>query len=150
MTVSAIFNPTFAVSLTASPAAAGTVTGAGTYLALASVSAVAHANAGYNFVNWTEASVPVSTATNYIFNVAHARTLVANFAPVPVPMAATNFSGTNLSFSWNPAITGWALQESPDLISWTNSTRTLTTNGSQRSVNISPLTGNKFFRLYHP
>ena len=122
----------------------------GTYLALASVSAVAHTNAGYNFVNWTEAGVPVCPTTNYTFNVAAARTLVANFALVPVPMTMNNFVGTNLSLSWNPAATGWVLQESPDLITWTNSTRLLTTNGTQRSVSISPLVGNKFFRLYHP
>ena len=49
LAVAAIFNPTFAVGLTASPAAGGTVTGAGTYFALASVSAGAHTNAGYSF-----------------------------------------------------------------------------------------------------
>ena len=150
LTLSAIFNPTFAVSLTASPAAGGTVTGAGTYLALTGVSAVAQTNAGYNFVNWTEAGVPVSTTTNYDFTVAAARTLVANYALIPVPMTMTNFSGTNLSFSWNPAATGWVLQESPDLVVWTNSTRSLTTNGTQRSVSLTPLVGNKYFRLYHP
>ncbi len=150
LTLSAIFNPTFAVSLTASPAAGGTVVGAGTYLALASVSAVAHTNAGYSFVNWTEAGVPVSTATNYSFTAAAARSLVANFAPIPVPMTLTNSSRTNLSFSWNPAATGWVLQESSDLIAWTNSTRPLTTNGSQRSLAITPPGGSKFFRLAHP
>jgi len=149
-TLSAIFNPTFAVSLTASPVAGGTVTGAGTYLALSGVNAVAAPNAGYKFVNWTEAGVPVSTSTNYTFNVAGARTLVANFAAIPVPMTMTNTSRTNLALSWNPATTGWVLQESPDLIAWTNSTRLLTTNGTQRSVTITPLVGNKFFRLSHP
>jgi len=150
VTLAAIFAPTFAVSLTASPTAGGTVAGAGTYLALASVSVVANTNPGYSFVNWTAAGVPVSTAINYSFTLAAARTLVANFAPIPVPMTLTNFSETNLSFSWNPAAPGWVLQESPDLIAWTNSTRTLTTNGSQRSVTISPLVGKLFFRLYHP
>jgi hypothetical protein len=150
LTLSAIFNPTFAVSLTASPVAGGTVSGAGTYVALASVSAAAHANAGYSFVSWTEAGVPVSTATNYSFTLAATRTLVANFALTPAPMTMTNSSRTNLSFTWNPAATGWMLQESPDLKSWTNSTQTIFTNGSQRSVNIAPPAGNKFFRLYHP
>ena len=150
LTLSAIFNPTFAVSLTAAPAAGGTVSGAGTYPALASVNAVAQTNAGYNFVNWTEAGVPVSSTTNYNFTIAAARTLVANFAPIPVSMGMTNFSGTNLSFSWNAAAAGWVLQESPDLVTWTNSARLLTTNGNQRSITISPLTGNNFFRLYHP
>ena len=149
-TLEAIFNPTFAVSLTASPAAGGTVAGAGTYLALAGVSAVARTNAGYSFVNWTEAGVPVSAATNYSFTAAAARTLVANFAPIPVPMSMSNPSRTNLSFSWNPAATGWVLQESSDMISWTNSTRPLATNGSQRSLTITPQGGNKFFRLSHP
>ena len=105
---------------------------------------------GYNFVNWTEAGAPVSTATNFSFIVAAARTLVANFTPIPVPMTLTNSSGTSLSFSWNPAATGWVLQESADLISWTSSTQAIITNGSQRSIQVSPLTGNKFFRLYHP
>ena len=117
---------------------------------LASVNAVAQTNAGYNFVNWTEAGVPVSSTTNYNFTIAAARTLVANFAPIPVSMGMTNFSGTNLSFSWNAAAAGWVLQESPDLVTWTNSARLLTTNGNQRSITISPLTGNNFFRLYHP
>ncbi len=148
--LSAIFNPTFTVSLTASPAAGGTVTGAGTYLALASVTNTAQANAGYHFVSWTEAGVPVSTATNYNFTLASTRSLVANFAAIPVPMSMTSVAGTNLSLAWNPATTGWILQESSDLIAWTNSTRTLTTNGIQRSVSISPPIGNKYFRLYHP
>ena len=148
-TLSAIFAPTFTVSLTASPVAGGTVSGAGTYLALATVNAVAHANAGYNFVNWTEAGTPVSTATNYSFTLAAARSLVANYALIPVPMTLTNSSRTNLSFTWNPAATGWVLQESSDLKSWANSAQTVITNGSQRSVSIAPPAGNKFFRLYH-
>lgn len=149
-TLSAIFNPTFAVSLTASPAAGGTVAGAGAYFALAGVSAVAQTNAGYRFVNWTEGGVPVTSATNYNFNVAAPRTLVANFALIPVPMSLSNPSRTNLAFAWNSAATGWVLQESSDMISWTNSTRPLTTNGSQRSLTITPQGGNKFFRLTHP
>jgi len=148
--LSAIFNPTFAVSLTASPAAGGTLTGAGTYFALAGASAVAQANVGYSFVNWTEGGVPVTSATNYHFTVAAARTLVANFALIPVPMSLSNPSHTNLAFSWNPAVAGWVLQESSDMITWSNSTRPLTTNGSQRSLAITPQGGNKFFRLTHP
>lgn len=152
VTLAAIFAPTFAVNLTASPVAGGTVAGAGTYLALASVSVVASTNAGYSFVNWTEAGVPVSTATNYRFTLAAPRTLVANFTPIPVPMNLASSSRTNLSFTWNPAATGWVLQESPDMSqgSWTSSPQAVTTNGSQRSVSLSSPAGNKFFRLYHP
>jgi hypothetical protein len=150
LTLSAIFSPLFTVSIAASPAAGGTVAGAGTYSALTSVSVAAHTNAGYNFVNWTEGGVPVSAATNYNFTVVATRALVANFAAIPVPMTASNLSGTGFSFSWNSAAPGWVLQESPDLVLWTNSTRTLTTNGTQRGVTVSPVGGNDFFRLYHP
>ena len=150
LTLAAIFNPTFAISLSASPAAGGMVAGAGTYPALASVSAAAHTNAGYRFVNWTEGGAPVCAATNYSFTLAGNRTLVANYAPIPVPMALGNATRTNLSFNWSAAAAGWVLQESADLINWTNSTRSLATNGSQRSVSLSSMGGNKFFRLYHP
>jgi len=150
LTLSAIFNPTFAVTLTASPTSAGAVSGGGNYPALASISVVAYANPGFGFVDWTEGGVPVSTSTNYTFTVAASQALVANFAAIPVPITMTNFSGNNLSFTWNPAATGWVLQESPDLVSWTNSIRLLTTNGTQRSINIPPQAGSTFFRLFHP
>ena len=126
------------------------MTGAGTYLALTSVSVAALTNAGYNFANWTEGGVPVSTTTNYNFTLAAALALVANFEAIPVSMTMANLSGTNLSLIWNLAATGWVLQESPDLVLWTNSTRTLTTNGTQHSVTASSVVGNEFFRLYHP
>ena len=113
LTLSAIFNPTFAVSLTAAPASGGTVSGAGTYVALASVNAVAKANAGYTFVNWTEAGVPVSSTTNFSFTATAARTLAANYAATPVPMTLANAAGTNVSLTWNPAATGWCCKKAP-------------------------------------
>jgi len=72
-------------------------------------------------------------------------------APVYVlPTLGMVNTRTNLVLSWPTNAASFVLQESPDLISWTNSTRTLTTNSTQRSVTISPLIGNKFFRLYRP
>ena len=151
-TLAANFELTFTLSLTASPAAGGTVAGAGTYTARSSVSAVAAPNPGYSFVNWTEGGVAVSAATSYTFNIAAARTLIANYALIPLPMTLINSARTDLTIGWHPAVTGWVLQESPDLSpgSWTNSTRTVTITGSELSVTITPLTGNTFFRLYHP
>ena len=65
----------------------------------------------------------------------------------PLDMVHTR---TNLVLSWPTNASIFVLQESPDMIAWTNSTRTLSTNGTQRSVTIAPLSGNKFFRIYHP
>ena len=40
------------------------------------------ANAGYNFVNWTEGGATVSTLASYTFTATADRALVANFTPV--------------------------------------------------------------------
>lgn len=57
----------------------GTVTGAGIYPTDATCTLTATPAAGYNFVNWTESSTPVSTDATYSFTVTADRTLVANF-----------------------------------------------------------------------
>ena len=151
-TLSAIFDPTFTVTVAASPAAGGTVSGAGTYLARANVSAVTTPNPGYAFVNWTAGGVAVCATTNYTFTLNGAQALTAHYALIPLSLNSTSAAPGNLGFTWTPAATGWVLQESSDLSagSWTNSTQAVITNGSQRSITVSPLTGNKFFRLYHP
>src|SRR5207248_1945185 len=46
--------PAYTVTVAASPAAGGSLTGAGRYAAGSNVSAVAVSNANYGFVDWTE------------------------------------------------------------------------------------------------
>ncbi len=67
------------INATASPAAAGSVQGAGTYPANSVVSLQATGNAGYGFVNWTENGSQMSTNAHYTFTATRDRTLLANF-----------------------------------------------------------------------
>ena len=63
------------------PEEAGTVTGSGTYLyqTLATVTAIA--NPGYEFSQWTNHGVPVSTEATYSFSIVEPTELVAQFVP---------------------------------------------------------------------
>lgn len=70
------------ISTSSQPVAGGTTSGGGTVADGASVTVVATPNAGYNFVNWSEASVQVSASASYTFNATANRTLVANFIAI--------------------------------------------------------------------
>jgi hypothetical protein len=71
----------YTVNVSASPVAGGATSGGGTVSIGSSVTVVATPNAGYNFVNWTEGGVEVSTSASYTFTASANRTLVANFVP---------------------------------------------------------------------
>ena len=60
---------TFAVSLACLPEEGGTATGGGTFAAGDTCTVIATANAGYNFVNWTENESQVSMDSVYAFAV---------------------------------------------------------------------------------
>jgi hypothetical protein len=68
------------ISVTASPAAGGTVSGGGNFTHGTEITVNATANEGYKFVNWTEDGTEISTNTSCMFVVTESRTLVANFA----------------------------------------------------------------------
>lgn len=61
------------------PTSAGTATGGGLFAYGESCTVHAEATAYYTFVNWTENGIPVSSETDYSFDVISNRTLVANF-----------------------------------------------------------------------
>ena len=63
----------------ANPTTGGTVMGGDIYNQGATCTLTATANPGYNFVNWTEDNVTVSTDPVYSFTVGADRVLVANF-----------------------------------------------------------------------
>jgi hypothetical protein len=77
----ASFVPTFTVTTSASPAAGGTTSGDGTYNSGSNVTVQASANLWYDFVNWTEGGVVVSSLASYTFTASPDRILVANFVP---------------------------------------------------------------------
>jgi hypothetical protein len=80
-TLVANFVPTYTITTSASPPAGGSTSGDGTFNSGDSVTVIALANTEYNFVNWTEDGVEVSTSDTYVFTAAANRSLVANFAP---------------------------------------------------------------------
>ena len=67
------------ISTSASPVAAGTTSGGGSYSTGESATVVAAANPNYKFSKWTEGGTQVSTNPSYTFTVAANRTLVAKF-----------------------------------------------------------------------
>ena len=72
--------PTYTITVSASPAEGGTVTGGGTYNEGATVTLTATPNSGYEFVNWTNGGKEVTTQADYIiYNVAGDAEYVANF-----------------------------------------------------------------------
>ena len=72
-------NDPVAITVSANPANAGTVTGAGTYDPGTQCTLTASANTGYTFTNWTKNGVVVSTNASYSFTVSTAAAYVANF-----------------------------------------------------------------------
>ena len=75
--VAPVVNHTITVS--ANPAEGGVVTGGGEFEETDEITVKAVANDGYEFVNWTENEVEVSTDAEYTFEVLADRALVANF-----------------------------------------------------------------------
>ena len=87
--------PTYTITVVANPTSGGTVTGGGTYEEGQSCTISAMAAAGYNFDNWTENGIVVSSNPSYTFNVNDNHYFVANFTFVPLPIY-------NVSVSANP------------------------------------------------
>lgn len=75
------------ITLSSSPVAGGTASGAGDFAQGSSVTVTAIPSAGYTFTNWTRAgapTVPLSSSLSYQFNMAGNVDLVANFSQVQV------------------------------------------------------------------
>ncbi|MEK7719671.1 MAG: ice-binding family protein, partial [Bacteroidota bacterium] len=68
----------------------GTTSGAGLFAQGSTVTAVATANAGFTFFNWTDGTTVASTSASYQFAMAGNRTLVANFTPRYVVTVLSN------------------------------------------------------------
>ena len=79
----------FTINAVANPENAGTVTGAGTYNYGASCTVTAIPHQRYEFVNWTENGVEVSTEASYTFTVTANRNLVANFGMPMIEIVAS-------------------------------------------------------------
>jgi uncharacterized repeat protein (TIGR02543 family) len=128
---------TYTVSLSAQPAAGGTVSGGGTFNEGTSVTAHAAPAKGYTFINWTEGGKVVSTSASYLFTVSKDRTLVANFQVAAVtytvslsaqPAAGGTVSGGG-TFSQGTSVTVTATPAAGyDFVNWTQGTSVLSTS----------------------
>lgn len=76
--------PVYTIIARAEPAVGGTVTGAGEYQDLTTVTLIATANDRYNFSEWKENGETVSKSASYTFEVTSDRTLTAVFAVIPM------------------------------------------------------------------
>ncbi|HON29388.1 MAG TPA: InlB B-repeat-containing protein, partial [Mesotoga infera] len=89
----------YTIAASANPPAGGSVSGGGNYTHGDTVNLLATPNEGYEFVNWTENGVQVSTNGNYSFTATTNRTLVANFS------IQQEVGGFKVANSWG--IGGW-------------------------------------------
>lgn len=90
---------TWTVTLSATPTAGGTITGAGEYEFNDAVTVVATPNSDFTFTNWTENGVVVATTPSYSFTVTANITLVANFFAVSTVVQTTVPLGTTAQFA---------------------------------------------------
>jgi hypothetical protein len=74
------FKPVYSVTVTAEPQEGGSVEADPFYEVNELAKLKAQPNPGYSFVNWTQNGMPVSTVTNFRFNVSANRELVGHFA----------------------------------------------------------------------
>lgn len=77
------FVAAYTINVSAGPSYGGSASGGGTFNSNATVTLVAAAASGFQFVNWTEFGTPVSTLRTYTFPATDNRVLVANFATLP-------------------------------------------------------------------
>jgi len=111
----------YTVTVSASPAEGGTVSGGGSYPHGTEVTVTATPNPGWRFVNWTEGGLEVSTQASYTFTATRDRHLVACFTQITyvltvqvvgqgttTPAAGQHVypAGTVVDLSATPAI-GW-------------------------------------------
>lgn len=87
------------ITVSASPATGGTVTGSGTFNYGTSITVTATPNADYSFVNWSENGTVVSTNSQFSFTVESDRNLVATFTE---SMSVTDWAPENIEFYPNP------------------------------------------------
>jgi hypothetical protein len=85
----------YAVTVTASPEAGGTITGAGTYDHFSTCTLTATANEGYAFINWTKDGNEVSTSETYNFTVTETAAFMANFELTNITQPSSLAQGWN-------------------------------------------------------
>ncbi len=150
-TVIANFAPTFAVFATVWPEGGGSSDGGGMFMSGSVVTVSATPAPGFAFDGWTVGGALASTARDFSFSVANGgRSLVANFSEIPKMIPAPAGDAAHLVVAWPENAVGYALEESTDLVTWTPSSRAITTEAGQKSVVVPTAGANTYFRLKRP
>ena len=86
----------YTITTISSPSAGGTTAGGGSFNYGASVTVNATPASGFQFTNWTEGGLSVSTNASYAFTASGNRDLLANFSLIPRVFNLTSSDGTPL------------------------------------------------------
>ncbi len=132
------------ITLSASPEAGGTITGAGAFENGATVTVAATPNDGFVFTNWTVGETVVSTSSSYQFEMDGNIALVANFSEVTVgnfrislsssPIAGGTTDGSG-QFDENSTVTVSALPNTGYFfVNWTEGETIVSTSSSYQFV----------------
>lgn len=133
----------YAITATANPGTAGSVTGGGTYNEGATVTLTATPNSGYEFVNWTKAGIEVSTNATYSFTANANAEYVANFEETEEELPIT---GTRLDITFNGA-TGFQDSENTNQVQ-TATAPVITISSDGNNIGISTIDGVKHPYLF--
>ncbi len=147
-----VMPPHCTVEALASPAESGATTGGGFHTNGTVATVTATPTPGFAFSKWTENGKAVSSSASYQFTNIVNRALVANFVSLPPPLSFSQPQPGTLAFTWPTNETGLVLQQNSDLAStnWVPVTNAATVVGTNKHVTVSPLTGNRYFRLIRP
>ena len=114
-TLVANFLPLYTITVAASPANGGTVSGGGTNVSGSTNTVTATANGGYIFTNWTQGGIVESTSSNYAFTLGSNETLVANFLTTSLPLLSITQSNRVTFLSWPNSTNGFTLESATNL-----------------------------------
>lgn len=127
------------VVLSSLPIAGGTTGGAGTFAQGSTVTVTATPGTGYEFTNWTENEVIVSTNSSYQLTMAGNKALVANFAQISSRFTL-NVVANNGTVLQNPNMVTYTSGASVVLTATPNSGYTFTEWSGDASGSVSPIT----------
>lgn len=147
-----VLPPHCTVELSAFPVEGGTLTGGGFQTNGTIATVIAEPAPGYAFSNWTENGNIVSASSSFEFTNVVNRDLVANFVPLPPRLSVSMMQPDTLAFTWPTNHTGFLLQQNSDLdtTNWVSVPSAPSVVGTNNCVLISPLIGNRYFRLIQP
>jgi hypothetical protein len=152
VTLVADFSPLYTVTVSASPANGGTVSGAVTNVSGSTNTVRATNNSGYIFTNWTQGGTVESISNNYTFILGSNEALVANFLTTSLPLLSI-FQSNGLTFlTWPDSTNSFGLESTTNLSPavWVVVTNSPTLSGGFFTVSNVWTNQMRYFQLVSP